>query len=138
MATTTLAPLPKVEAKAALVSSTPAPPLLKSMGVPLMRITRAVMVQITVVSANTSKMPNRPCCTGPLVSAAAWAIGAEPKPASLENTPRATPLVMALVMVMPTAPPTTAEGLKAPTKMALSTGPMLPMWEKITMREDTM
>ena len=32
---------------------------------------RAVRVQMMMVSMNTSKMPYRPCCTGPLVSAAA-------------------------------------------------------------------
>ena len=35
----------------------------------LQRITRAVKVQITIVSAKTSKIPKNPCFTGFLVSA---------------------------------------------------------------------
>ena len=50
-----------------------------------------VRVQMMMVSTKTSKMPHRPCSTGSLVLEAAWAMGAEPRPASLENTPRAKP-----------------------------------------------
>ena len=103
-----------------------------------MRMTSAVMVQITMVSAKTSKMPNRPCCTGPSVSAAAWAMGAEPRPASLEKTPRDTPRVMAVRRVMPAAPPTAAEGSNAPSTMARRTGPTLERCVRITTRLDTM
>ena len=50
----------------------------------------------------------------------AWAIGAEPKPASLENTPRFTPQVMTK-MTEPTAPPVTPLGENAPSKMEANT-----------------
>ena len=63
------------------------------------RITaKEVMVQMMMVSTNTSNTPHMPCSTGSLVLEAAWAMGAEPKPASLENTPRAKPWRMAVMM----------------------------------------
>ena len=46
-----------------------------------------------------------PWRTGLLVSAAAWAIGAEPNPDSLENIPRATPIRSAKISVEPANPP---------------------------------
>ena len=48
-------------------------------------------VQIIMVVKKTSNMPHRPCLTGSLVLEAAWAMGALPKPASLENTPLEKP-----------------------------------------------
>lgn len=75
---------------------------------------------MTMVSAKTSKMPNRPCRTGSCVSAQAWAIEPVPRPASLEKMPRATPFCM-LVKKLPTTPPVTAMGWKAPVTMAPST-----------------
>lgn len=56
------------------------------------------MVQITMVSTNTSNTPHMACSAGSSVEEAAWAIGAEPRPASLENTPRANPCFMAAMM----------------------------------------
>ena len=47
-------------------------------------------------------------------------MGAEPKPASLENTPRFTPQVMTSIME-PTVPPVIPWGEKAPTKMSWNT-----------------
>ena len=57
----------------------------------LVRMDRAVMEHTTRVSANTSNTPQRPCFTGSFTLEVAWAMEAEPRPASLENTPRATP-----------------------------------------------
>ena len=54
-----------------------------------------------------------PCFTGLLVFAAAWAIGALPNPASLENTPRAIPNLMAIKTVAPANPPVAALPLNA-------------------------
>lgn len=51
-----------------------------------------------MVATNTSKMPHIPCSAGSLVSAAAWAMEEEPMPASLVNTPRATPYRSAAAM----------------------------------------
>ena len=46
--------------------------------------TKAVMEQMTKVSKNTSKEPQRPCSTGWAVLAEAWIMGEVPQPASLE------------------------------------------------------
>ena len=51
----------------------------------------AVTVQTTIVAKNTSNMPQNPSWAGKSASAAAWAMAEEPTPASLVNTPRATP-----------------------------------------------
>ena len=58
---------------------------------PEVRITRAVTEQTQMVAMNTSKMPHMPCSAGSLVLEAAWAMAEVPMPASLVNTPRATP-----------------------------------------------
>jgi len=65
-------------------------------------------------------------------------MGAEPRPASLEKTPRPTPLVMASFMVTPTAPPTTAEGLNAPWKMLANTPGIVPALAITTTSAQTM
>ena len=58
---------------------------------PETRITRAVMVQITRVSMKGLREAMMACLTGLSVLEAAWAMGALPRPDSLEKTPRATP-----------------------------------------------
>ena len=58
-------------------------------------ITRPVIMQMQMVSMKVPVMDTKPCLTGSFVCAAAAAIGAEPRPDSFENTPRATPLVIA-------------------------------------------
>ena len=83
-------------------------------------MTIAVRVQMTMVSAKTSKIPNIPCLTGFLVSAQAWAMEPVPRPASLEKMPRETPFCM-LMNRLPMVPPVKAAGLKAPAKIASST-----------------
>ena len=102
-----------------MVSSAPAAAPY-SIVVPLQRITSAVKVQITIVSVNTSNIPNIPCFTGFLVSAHAWAIEPVPSPASLEKIPRETPFFI-LVNMLPTMPPVTADGLNAPSKIEANT-----------------
>ena len=82
----------------ALVNS---PALMPCVQLVAVKITSAVMVQTTKVSINVCVMLTSACLTGSLVFAAAAAIGAEPKPDSLENTPRATPNRIAAAMVAP-------------------------------------
>lgn len=56
---------------------------------------RAVAVHTTSVSTNTPRDWMKPWRTGWDVVAVAAALGTEPSPASLENRPRRTPLIMA-------------------------------------------
>jgi len=58
---------------------------------------------------NGSSIATKPSRTGSFVFAAAWTMADEPKPASLEKTPRAVPYWIAA----PNMPPPTASGLKA-------------------------
>ena len=51
--------------------------------------------------------------TGSFVSAQAWAIDPVPSPASFEKIPRATPFFI-LIKKLPTTPPVTEAGWKAP------------------------
>lgn len=53
----------------------------------------AVQVQITMVSINTPSDCTSPIFTALSLFAAAAAHGAEPEPASLENSPRFTPFI---------------------------------------------
>ena len=62
-------------------------------------------------------MPQQPCSTGPRAAAPAWAMGAEPSPASLVKTPLATPKWTAWRTVYPAAPPAAAWGVKAQRKI---------------------
>ena len=75
-------------------------------------ITRAVIVQITMVSMNGSSSDTMPSVIGSLVRTAEWAMEAEPMPASLENTARWKPMIRA-----PSAPPATPSPVMAPEKM---------------------
>ena len=52
---------------------------------------RAVRVQTTRVSAQTSKIPHIPCRAGSVTLEDAPAITEEPSPASLEKAPRMAP-----------------------------------------------
>ena len=53
----------------------------------------AVQLQITMVSTNTPSACVSPALTGVSHSAAAAAQGAEPEPASFENSPRLMPFI---------------------------------------------
>ena len=57
---------------------------------------------------------------GSSTSEAAWAMEPVPRPASLEKMPRDTPFFIHKNR-LPTAPPVTAEGLKAPLRIMAST-----------------
>ena len=59
--------------------------------VPVTRITKPVMLQTMMVSMKTSSMPMEACTSGVSAVEAAWAMGAVPRPASLEKIPRAMP-----------------------------------------------
>ena len=67
----------------------------------------------SVVSMNVWVMDTSAWVTGCLVWAAAAAIGALPRPDSLENTPRATPMRMPIITLAPKNPPEAAVGVKA-------------------------
>ena len=77
-------------------------------------------MHITIVSINTSNIPNTPCLTGFLVSAHACAIEPVPSPASFEKIPLDTPFFM-LIKKLPTAPPVTDAGENAPLKIEENT-----------------
>ena len=66
---------------------------------------KPVRVQMMIVSIKVPVIEIKPCSAAHLVLAAAATIGAEPKPDSLENTPRATPLRIASITVAPRKPP---------------------------------
>ena len=68
------------------------------------------MIKVSIKVPNIAIVP---CRTGLLVSAAACAIGAEPKPASLEKMPRAIPIRSANIRVAPAKPPVAAAPLNA-------------------------
>ena len=74
---------------------------------------RPVNIQMIMVSKKVPVILTSPCSAGNLVFAEAAAIGAEPKPASFENIPRATPKRIATRIPMPVAAPTPASKLKA-------------------------
>ena len=90
----------------------PAPPRFA----PVQRITRPVSVQISSVSNTVAVMEIRPCCGALTPEASAAAMGAVPRPASLENTPLLMP-----ACTVPNRPPVTPAGVKAPRRTSRST-----------------
>ena len=80
------------------------------------------MVTMTMVSMNGSTSPTTPSDTGSWVLAAAWAIGADPCPASFENSPRLTPQVRVTRRTPMPVPATPAVGLNASRKMRANVG----------------
>ena len=72
------------------------------------------------MSTNTSNIPKKPCFTGFLVSAHAWAIEPVPSPASLEKIPLDTPFFI-LIKKLPITPPVTDAGLNAPLNIDANT-----------------
>ena len=79
---------------------------------PLGHGTIAVIEQITIVSMNGPSMATTPSRIGSSVLAAECAIGAEPSPASLENTARLMPITST-----PMKPPYKASLSKANSKI---------------------
>ena len=71
-----------------------------------------------IVSMNVPVMEMSPCSAGSFVFAAAAAIGAEPRPDSFENTPRAMPFFIAIITVEPANPPAAAVPVNALSKMS--------------------
>ena len=79
----------KFSAKADEVNSMPDMPLLISASVGrVITNTKPVSVQITTVSINGSSKATKPSLNGSSVCTAAWAMAAEPSPASLEKAAR--------------------------------------------------
>ena len=76
-----------------------------------------VSAQMTTVDQNVPVMAISACSAGFFVLAAAAMMGAEPRPDSLENRPRAQPNCSAIRRPEPTAPPNAAFGVKAHSKM---------------------
>ena len=72
---------------------------------------------------------------GEFVFAAAVAIGAEPSPDSLENTPLDTPLLKASIIVAPTNPPKAAVPVNADFIISEITSGILPILVKIIIRD---
>ena len=96
------------------------------------RITSPVSVQMTSVSRNGSSSDTIPSDTGSSARAAAWAMGAEPCPASLENSPRATPRLKAYANVAPRKPPLAAEPVNASRNTAPNDGTTCSTFAAIT------
>ena len=90
-----------------------------------MTSTSPVIVQTTRVSMKVPVMETSAWRTGESVLAAAAAIGAEPSPASLENTPRATPMRM----TVPMAPPATASPVNASVRISFRAGITSSTWQ---------
>ena len=98
---------------------------------------RPVMVHTTMVSQKVPVILMYAWRTGWSVVAAAAVIAADPMPASLENTPRATPKRMAFIMdavMVPQSPPPTACTLKAILKIMETPAGRLPILPMITLR----
>jgi hypothetical protein len=89
-------------------------------------ITRPVIVQMTRVSMNGSTRATTPSETGSSVLAAAWAMGAEPWPASLEKRPRLTPQSMVVMNTPAPVPATPAVGWKASFRISRRLGASSP------------
>ena len=96
---------------------------------------RPVMEHTMMVSRKVPVIDTRPWRTGSFVCAAAAAIGAEPKPASLEKMPRAMPFCMAM-MIAPSAPPAAARRPKALSTMVTSASGSAVMFTTIRMIEN--
>ena len=75
-----------------------------------------------IVSIKGSNIATSPSETGCLVLAEACAIGALPCPASLEKSPRPTPLLNAKEREAPRKPPVAADPEKTPSKIAINDG----------------
>jgi len=96
--------------KPAIVMPTPLTPEDHS---PERTMTRAVIVQMIRVSTIGPTDATRPSLMGYFVLAAAWAMAADPCPASLENKPRYTPHLRARKNEEPANPPVIAVPVNA-------------------------
>ena len=84
--------------------------------------TMPVSAQMTTVDQNVPVIATSACCAGLRVEAAEATMGAEPRPDSLENRPRAQPNCSAIMRPEPTAPPNAAFGVKAHSKIRQMAG----------------
>ena len=82
------------------------------------------MAHMTTVSQNVPDDDTRAWRTGFLVCAAAATRGAEPRPDSLENNPRAMPYLAAMIMAEPASPPVAASSVNADSTMRRMAGSM--------------
>ena len=96
------------DAKADDVNSTPVIPVVYSLYCSVITITRAVIEHITAVTKKGSIKDTKPCETGSFVLTAAYAIGAEPEPASFDWID-----LLILITIVPITPPATDSGTKA-------------------------
>ena len=96
----------------------------------VIRMMKAVQEQITTVSMNTPRAWRRPVLAGWEVSPAAAAQGAEPDPASLENSPRFTPFMT----TAPKPPAAAWRRPKASSKMRRNTSGSTVMFMPMRMR----
>ena len=101
----TLKAFPKTDIAQKAAEAVKLAPEIPDSSTPVSMITRPVIVHTTKVSINVPSIAISPCSTGSLVRAAACAIGALPKPASLEKMPRATPKRIAAQTLAPAKPP---------------------------------
>ena len=85
--------------------------------------TMPVSAQMTTVSQKVPVMDTRAWRAGLRVEAAEATMGAEPRPDSLENRPRAQPNCSAIMMPEPTAPPKAAFEVNAHSRMSPSASP---------------
>ena len=86
--------------------------------------TMPVSAQMMTVSQNVPVIETSACRAGLRVEAAEATMGADPRPDSLENRPRAQPNWSAIIRPDPTAPPNAALGVKAHSQMRQMAGQM--------------
>ena len=83
-------------------------------------------------------MEMSPCSAGSFVFAAAAAIGAEPRPDSFENTPRAIPFCIAIMTVEPAKPPAAAVPVKALSRISATAAGISPTCMRMIPAQMTM
>ena len=97
-----------------------------------------VIEQMTTVSQNGPVEETSAFCTAFGVRTGAEMMGAEPRPASLEKSPRATPVRMASIMQEPMKPPAAACSVKAQVQMRSMAGRMYAALPASTMMQPVM
>ena len=83
-----------------------------------------VRAQMMTVSQKGPLEEMSACLTGLRFCAAAEAMAADPRPASLEKRPRATPVLIAAMTAAPAAPPAAASPVKAQSRIYRMAGIM--------------
>ncbi len=112
-------------------SGAPSSPLVQA---PVATMAKPVTEHTTMVSIKVPSMAMLPWRAGWSVCAEAWAMGALPRPASLEKMPRAMPKRIASFTAAPAKPPAAAVPVKASLKhRAMAAGRAL-AWSASTNR----